>query len=120
MANLPIPFQRAVVATGWRMDSTENLIALPANFATYLAPPNSQTLPWHNSAHPGYDADVSAALVPVLTAGLPFIPIPNAPMNPQVLQQYAANPGALRAGLRTVEDLQRTRLFARRYHPRIS
>jgi A nuclease family of the HNH/ENDO VII superfamily with conserved AHH len=120
MANLPVPFQQAVVTAGWRMDSAENLIALPANLATYMAPPNSATLPMHNSAHPGYDADVSAALVPVVTAGLPIIPIPNAPMNPRVLQQYAANPGALRAGLKAVEDLQRTRLFARRYNPRVS
>jgi hypothetical protein len=120
MANQPVPFQRAVVAAGWRMDSAENLIALPANFATYIAPPNNRTLPCHNSAHPVYDADVSAALVPVVTGGLPFIPMPNAPMNPHVLQQYAANPGALRAGLKSVEDFQRSELFRRRYHPRIS
>ena len=117
MAGLPTPFQLLVVAAGWKMDSLENLIALPANFATYIGPPNNTTLPMHNSAHAFYDADVRAALVPIVTAGFSFIPTPNAPLNPQVIQHYTANPGALRAGLLSVENLQRGRLIGRVYHP---
>jgi hypothetical protein len=119
MADQPISFQQAVVASGWVMDSLENLIALPANWPTFIAPPpgNNQVWPEHNGSHINYDADVSAALAP-LVAPMPIV------MTPQALQQYAANSGALaaalRAGLMTVELGQRSRLFARVYHPKLN
>ena len=118
MAGLPVPFQQAIVAAGWRMDSLENLIALPANFPTFNA--SGRVLPMHNTSHINYDADVAAALGPVVAGGpVAFIPTPTQPMNPQVLQRYAANLPVLRVQLKTVEDLQRTRLLAKWYHPQV-
>ena len=69
MARQPPPVQTAIAASGWRMDSAENLIALPANYATFLAFPNQGILPWHAGAHPLYDADVAVLLSPVTVNG---------------------------------------------------
>jgi hypothetical protein len=63
VASLSVASQQAIAASGWRMDSLENLMALPANFAAYLAPPNLQTRPFHAGGHPHYNMRVSAALV---------------------------------------------------------
>ncbi len=62
VAKLPAAAQQAMVAAGWRMDSLENLVALPADIATYRAPPNSSLLPVHTGSHPVYSAQVGAAL----------------------------------------------------------
>lgn len=63
MARLPAPVQRAIAASGWRMDSLVNLIALPANMITYLMPPNLGQLPYHSGSHGvRYDPDVWNAL----------------------------------------------------------
>jgi hypothetical protein len=51
VAAMPAPAQLAIARSGWRMDSLENLIALPANFPTYIGPINNGRLPIHNSAH---------------------------------------------------------------------
>ena len=72
VARLPVTVQRSIAASGWRMDSLVNLIALPANLATYLLPPNLGELPYHSGSHSvRYDVDVWNALQPVAaTAGL--------------------------------------------------
>jgi hypothetical protein len=101
MASLPVPVQQAIVAAGWVIDSAENLIALPANYAAFIGMPNLTRLPWHNSAHAQYDADVRTALVPVVAGGVSMTPV------------------VLRAALFTVENIQRTLLVARRYHDRV-
>lgn len=71
VAGLPVAFQQAIVAAGWVMDSLENLIALPANLATYLGPTNlpPNRLPYQSSSHPLYDGDVAAALAGAAMAG---------------------------------------------------
>ena len=101
MAGLPVPVQKAIVASGWSMDSLENLIPLPANLASYVGPPNLRLLPQHSGSHIDYDADVRVALIPVVAS--------------------ATTDGgkALRDALKAVEDLQRSRLFQRVYHPRV-
>jgi len=101
MASQPVPAQLKIVAAGWVMDSAENLIALPANYATYIAPPNLRLLPWHSGAHTMYNADVSAALVPVVFGSLTM------------------PPPALRTALLAVENNQRGLLLTPRYHERV-
>ncbi len=51
------------------MDSTENLIALPANQAAYFGLPNLGFRPMHGGAHPTYNAAVFAALAPLAAPG---------------------------------------------------
>lgn len=65
MAAQPVRFQMAVVASGWRMDSVENLIALPANFPTYVGPFNRTRLPIHNGPHPVYSGVAAGHLRPI-------------------------------------------------------
>jgi hypothetical protein len=101
MASQPVPVQQKIVAAGWVMDSAENLIALPANYATFIAPPNSRLLPQHSGSHMVYDADVRAALVPVVFGSLTM------------------TPAALRAALMAVETQMRGWLIAGRYHDRV-
>lgn len=98
MGSQPVPLQLRIVAAGWVMDSAENLIALPANYATFIAPPNLRLLPQHSGSHMVYDADVRAALVPVA---------------------LTTTPVALRAALLAVETQMRGWLIAGRYHPRV-
>jgi hypothetical protein len=62
VAKLPTNVQLAIARSGWKLDSAENLVALPADRATYLAPPNSGTRPIHNSSHAVYSADVGTRL----------------------------------------------------------
>lgn len=101
--DLPVPAQKAIAAAGWRMDSPENLIALPANDPAYYGPPNLTRLPKHNSAHTQYSRDVAAALAPIAAT---------APQMP---------PAALLDQLRAVELRFKLALVAnrRRYHPRL-
>ena len=100
MANLPDRVQRTIVASGWKMDSVENLVALPANYASFIGPPNLQSLPQHSGSHVAY-ADVRVALVPVVAGAT------------------SMGAQALRVALSAVETLQRDRLVQRRYHPRV-
>jgi len=62
VARLPVAAQQAMVSAGWRMDSLENLAALPADPVTYTGPPNNQRLPIHSGAHPVYSARIGASL----------------------------------------------------------
>jgi hypothetical protein len=62
MAAQPPRFQRAVVAAGWRMDSIENLVALPANLPTYVGLPNRAVWPYHFGSHPIYSSVVTRRL----------------------------------------------------------
>jgi len=67
VAGLPVPVQQAIAASGWKMDSVGNLIALPANMATYVLPPNLTELPFHNGSQGvSYDNDVRNALGPLV------------------------------------------------------
>ena len=101
MAGLPVPLQKAIVASGWSMDSLENLIPLPANLASYVGLPNLRLLPQHSGSHIDYDADVRVALISIVTSA-------------------TTNGGKpLRDALKAVEELQRSRLLQRVYHPRV-
>lgn len=51
---LPRNVQLAIVRTGWRVNSLENLIAVPGDLATYRAAPNSTRLPYHQGSHSRY------------------------------------------------------------------
>ncbi|MFV0625221.1 AHH domain-containing protein [Sphingomonas sp. ac-8] len=63
VAKLPLTTQQAMVAAGWKLDRPENLMALPANLAAWIAPPNfGLNLPYHSGNHPLYNARVDAAL----------------------------------------------------------
>ncbi len=102
MAALPVPAQLAIAKSGWAMDSIENVIALPANMATFLAPPNSRTLPIHRGSHAYmYDADAAGLMASLV--------VPNATGTPVVL----------RASLLAVEERMQDGLFARLYHIRV-
>jgi YD repeat-containing protein len=59
---LPWNVQVYMVRQGWRTDSLENLIAVPADRETYLSPPNSTYLPFHRGPHPNYSRDVQVRL----------------------------------------------------------
>lgn len=65
MAAQPRRFQLAVVAAGWRMDSIENLVALPANFPTYTSPYNRPFRPYHTGPHLIYSGVVTQRLSPI-------------------------------------------------------
>ena len=104
MARLDPAVQQAIAASGWRMDSLVNLVALPANLATYLLPPNLAQLPYHSGSHGvHYDADVWNALQPV-AATARLVPAP-----------------ALKAAMDGVDMHFRTALVINRtYHPRLN
>ena len=55
--------QHVIAATGWTMDGSSNLIALPQDQKTYVA--NGRTLPMQNGAHPKYSHDVRDMLAPL-------------------------------------------------------
>ncbi len=101
MARQPPPFQLAVAASGWLMDSTENLIALPANLATFLSSPNRGVLPYQQGSHPVYDADVTT-MITALSVRRSF--------------PFAA---ALRIMLASIEQVQRSQILSRIYHDRV-
>lgn len=103
VARLPVLVQEAIAASGWKMDSAENLIALPANLASYVLPPNLTEFPIHSGPHGVlYDSDVRAALQPL---------IPRA---------TALTPAALKAAMNAVATRMRGALVTdRRYHPRL-
>ncbi len=103
VARLPVQVQQAIATSGWKMDSAENLIALPANLATYVLPPNLTDLPIHSGSHGVlYDNDVRVALQPLMA---------RAP---------ALAPPALKASMNAVATRFRGALVTdRRYHPRL-
>lgn len=69
VARLPVSTQQAIAASGWAMDSVENLIALPANLAAYLSPFNTPLHPYHAGGHPRYNAQVDMALSRISVTG---------------------------------------------------
>jgi hypothetical protein len=85
------------------MNSADNVIALPADELTYNSPPNLRLLPWHNTNHPRYSADVAAALAPI-AATATTVP-----------------PATLRAQLQALDYRFKTQLVRNRrfYHPRL-
>lgn len=68
VARLPVATQQAMIAAGWQMDSAENVIALPANLAAYMAQIPVPTLPYHRGPHVQYSSRVDAALAIVVAA----------------------------------------------------
>ncbi|MBD8546019.1 AHH domain-containing protein [Sphingomonas sp. CFBP 8760] len=74
VARLPTAVQHAIAASGWQMDSTVNLIPLPANYVAYLMPPNLGAYPYHSGSHSRYDRDVSTALQPVAAGAATMAP----------------------------------------------
>jgi hypothetical protein len=100
---LQAAFLRAAAA-GWRMDSAENLIPLPADMVTYGAPPNSGVLPYHSGPHGNYDAIVRRELA-------------------RLESQHASMTDAqIRAELARVEAALRLELVSNRaqLHPRLN
>jgi hypothetical protein len=54
-----VPVQEKIAASGWKMDSPGNIMALPSDKASFNGPPNDRYLPMHRGAHPKYNAEVS-------------------------------------------------------------
>ena len=99
---LPPPTQRAIAASNWEMDSTENLIALPADQNTFNG--IGGVLPYHSSNHPIYSGDVGAHLATIgVVTGAPQMQAP-----------------ALRLLLFNTEQLFEQKIKARLYHNRIA
>lgn len=65
IATLPESVQRVIVSSGWSMDSAENLMALPTNWAAYIGPPNVRFRPMHIGSHRLYNATASTLLAPL-------------------------------------------------------
>jgi hypothetical protein len=74
VAGLPAAVQQAMANAGWRMDSAENLIALPANLPTYIVQFEVEPLPIHNSAHPLYSYDVRRQMTMLAAVGATLQP----------------------------------------------
>ena len=102
MASLPPAVQKAIAASGWVMDSAENLIALPANYQSFISAPNSGVRPYQQGPHPRYDADAMALLAPII-AGAPTDPA-----------------ATTRAALLGVEVAMTQRIMAARYHEQMN
>lgn len=101
MAAMPAAVQRAVAASGWQMDSVENLIALPGNQQTYLSQVTRPILPFQQGPHPFYDADVAGRLAVIASGG-------------------ASKPApALRAALLALEREMERLIAAGIYNPRL-
>lgn len=92
VAALPTKVQLAIVRAGWKMDSPENVIALPANAATYAAPPNLGARPIHNRAHAVYGAEASTRLTNLRTNGTSMT-------DAQIRTELRAIEGAMTASL---------------------
>ena len=59
---LPVASQLAIAKSGWKMDSLENLVVLPADVADYEDAPNFTRLPYHQGPHPKYNLEVENRL----------------------------------------------------------
>jgi hypothetical protein len=67
VARLDEDVQLAIVQSRWKMDSAENLIALPADWATFFAEPNNKQRPVHALPdHPIYSAETDYLLGPAV------------------------------------------------------
>ena len=65
LLSLPFETQLAIAESGWRLDSPENVVPLPADEPSYTAPPNNGHWPMHRGPHPNYSAMVYADLLPL-------------------------------------------------------
>jgi YD repeat-containing protein len=65
VANLPVAVQRNLAASGWRVDSLVNLLAVPGDYNTYVSAPNNRQIPYHSGPHPKYSADVAKLLTSI-------------------------------------------------------
>lgn len=74
VAALPPDAQRAIADAGWAMDAPANLIALPADQATFAGPPNNGALPQHAGAHANYSAEVARQLSAIRTGHATMTP----------------------------------------------
>jgi hypothetical protein len=101
IASLPPALQTKMAAAGWKMDSAENLIALPADPATFQGPPNNGALPMHNGSHPRYSSFVNGQLG-YLRA-----------------HHQSMNPAQIRAELDRIETHMQTELLNKVYHSRV-
>ncbi|MEO1336513.1 MAG: AHH domain-containing protein, partial [Myxococcota bacterium] len=101
VASLPVATQQAIAASGWRMDSPGNLIALPADIASFQGPPNNGALPMHSGAHPNYSAEAGRMLNVVAAAHT---------ANPNM------TPQEMRALMTTVETEMRAQIHSRMWH----
>jgi hypothetical protein len=119
VAGLPDNVQEAIGLSGWKMDSAENLIALPANIWTQKQFPQ---YPMHlnippDTFHKRYNAEVAAALAlslgPQQAGKVPNILLPG---GGKILSDAAA----LRQELLRVETFFRTNILTGRYHPRMT
>ena len=101
VANEPEFVGKMLLATqaGWKMDSPENVVALPSTYAAFRGPPNNGALPQHSGSHPVYDNDVRT-LLRLNLAG-------------------AATPAQIHDGLRRVEATMTARILREDYHPRV-
>ena len=104
MAKLPVPSQLAIARSGWKMDSTENLVVLPGDEPTYEAAPNFRSLPYHSGPHDNYNFEVENRLSHLAWA---------AP---------TLDPRDIRAELGEIEATMFQQLLDRRrgFHPRVS
>ena len=66
---LPMAVRLAIARSGWKMDSVENLIVLPADELTYETEPNFRRLPFHRGPHPNYNEEVANRLNHLRQAG---------------------------------------------------
>lgn len=101
VANEPEFVGKMLQATqaGWKLDSPENVIALPSTRAAFEGPPNDEVLPQHSGSHPKYDRDVRMAL--------------------RVELSRAGTPNQARDALRRVELEMSAGLIDRAYHDRV-
>ena len=104
MAKLPDAAQLAIVRSGWKMDSLENLVVLPGNEIAYRDTTNLGARPYHRGPHPRYNAEVEQRLA--------YLGREAPTMSDQ----------ALRLALRAIESIMFQRLLDRvgGYHERVS
>ncbi|MGI9449511.1 MAG: AHH domain-containing protein [Geminicoccaceae bacterium] len=103
MRDLPISLQQKIAASGWTMDSAENLIALPADEPTYINPPNRGRLPRHSGAHDNYDNMVQGLMLTSLAPGY-----------------QKMSHAEIRAELTKIEQTMALALRNRMFHPRVN
>ncbi len=83
----------------WKMDSTENVIALPATREAFLGPPNDSVLPRHAGSHPVYDEAVRVSL--------------------RVELRDATTPTAIHFAVTRAELEMNETLLSKQFHPRV-
>jgi hypothetical protein len=92
-------FLQAVIASGFELDSIDNLIALPGNRQTFER--MGEVLPYHAGSHGQYSAVVGTNL-DVLESGY-----------------RTMTPAQLKAGLYGVSKIMQLQIYARDWHDRV-